>query len=162
MRKKYEVVVGSTYGNLTIIEEVYKDATRQRMLKCSCVCGNIKSVNLYHLLKGNIKSCGCYYLISNKDTNIKHNKINTPEYLSWKSMKLRCLNKNATGYKNYGGRNILICDRWRDNFINFLEDMGVRPQGTSLDRIDVNGNYEPTNCRWATTKEQSKNKRIKH
>jgi hypothetical protein len=74
-------------------------------------------------------------------------------------MKQRCLNYNSKDYTNYGGRGIKVCDRWINSFINFYNDMGDRPLGTSIDRIDVNGNYEPSNCRWSTSKEQQNNKR---
>lgn len=83
---------------------------------------------------------------------------NGPEYMSWRAMKSRCLNPNATGYKNYGGRGITVCARWLD-FQNFYADMGPRPEGTSLDRIDVNGNYEPGNVRWSTDTAQVRNRR---
>lgn len=80
-------------------------------------------------------------------------------YKTWISMKQRCYNPNSYGYTYYGGRGIIVCDRWKTSFKNFLEDMGERPEGHSLDRINNNGNYEPSNCRWATSKEQSNNKR---
>lgn len=83
---------------------------------------------------------------------------NGPEYLSWRSMKSRCLNPKATGYKNYGGRGITVCERWME-FLNFYADMGPRPEGSSLDRIDTNGNYEPGNVRWGTASEQVRNRR---
>ena len=80
-------------------------------------------------------------------------------YRSWKSMRARCHNILATGFRHYGGRGISVCERWRDNFSAFYEDMGPRPPSTSLDRIDVNGDYEPSNCRWATCFQQAANKR---
>lgn len=96
---------------------------------------------------------------------IKHGYYRTPTYSSWQHMKDRCNNPNNTHYNYYGGRGIKVCKRWLDSekgFINFLEDMGERPQGLTLDRIDVNGNYDPSNCKWATRKKQRINQRKKN
>src|SRR5206468_1663320 len=82
-----------------------------------------------------------------------------PTYRSWYAMKARCTNSNHTSYHHYGGRGITVCERWLNSFEAFLTDMGDRPEGTSLDRIDVNGNYEPSNCKWSTPSEQANNKR---
>ncbi|SRR5258705_7102298 len=87
----------------------------------------------------------------------RHNE--SPTYKSWKSMLNRCYFKSCQNYKNYGGRGISVCDRWRYSFSNFLADMGIRPDGLSLDRINVNGNYEPGNCKWSTVIEQHSNTR---
>lgn len=90
-----------------------------------------------------------------------HGMYYTPEYLAWANMKKRCNDPKSKGYINYGGRGIKVCDRW-DKFTNFYEDLGNRPEGMSLERIDVNGNYEPSNCCWANKSTQAKNKRALH
>lgn len=91
--------------------------------------------------------------------NFKHGMTGTPTFISWCVMKSRCLNPNATAYNRYGGRGIRVCKRWLRSFKNFLEDMGERPTGKSLDRRKTTGNYTPKNCRWATPKEQANNRR---
>lgn len=113
---------------------------------------------------GNTKSCGCYHKKRVSETSTgrsktySHGKCNTPEYYSWASMKSRCYNKQAHNYKYWGGRGIRVCPQW-EKFENFLADMGPRPKGTTLDRVNNDGNYEPSNCRWATSLEQNNNRR---
>lgn len=97
-------------------------------------------------------------MVSTRVVQTESGRKRAPEYYIWASMKQRCSNPRAKGYADYGGRGISVCDRWQ-NFDNFLADMGPRPEGLVLDRIDVNGNYEPGNCRWATWEQQGRNKR---
>lgn len=149
------------YNRLTIIKEVepkiYNRRTKKRF-ECKCDCNNLIIVFLEHLKNGHTKSCGCLRI--EKSSEIKHGHSNrTQTYNSWAGMKQRCFYIKHKYYFNYGGRGITVCERWM-NFSNFLEDMGERPKGTTLDRINPNGNYEPSNCRWATIEEQIKNRRI--
>jgi hypothetical protein len=91
--------------------------------------------------------------------NVTHGMRHTPEYNTWLMMRARCNKRENKSFANYGGRGIQVCDRWNNSFEAFFADMGKRPNGTSIDRVDVNGNYEPSNCRWATIHEQSRNMR---
>ena len=124
----------------------------KKHIPVNCDCGRSLTVYCQSLLTGNTKSCGC---IQGEN---RHNLSHSREYNSWKGMIQRCENPNHTYYPLYGGRGIRVCDRWSD-FRNFLADMGPRPEGNSLDRVDNFGDYEPSNCRWASQKQQIRNMR---
>lgn len=154
---------GQKFGRLLVLDYAYLKPKRGIYYNCLCDCGNIKQVSTNSLKKGETKSCGCYK--HEIDTTIKHGgaKIGklTSEYKTWIGIKTRCYNLNNEKYPIYGGRGIKVCDKWlgEEGFINFLKDMGNKPSSNhSIDRINVNGNYCPENCKWSTRSEQQRNK----
>ncbi len=162
-----EDLTGRTFERLTVLERAENRRDGSAQWKCQCKCGNIRTLRRHHLIgKDAYVSCGCYSAEATGKRALSHGhtrRVNgrsstSPEYRSWNAMIQRCLNPNAPEYKYYGGRGISICEKWK-TFASFYADMGDRPPGKSLDRKDPNGNYEPSNCRWATRSEQASNKR---
>jgi len=129
---------------------------------CICDCGNESILDSTSFTSGNSKSCGCYEIEMSRLRFSTHGACRRPEYRIWASLKDRCLNPSDRAYKHYGARGITICNEWRDSFAAFLRDMGHRPAGMTLDRIDNNLGYSPQNCRWTTWQNQQRNKRSNH
>lgn len=150
-------MIGDTYGELLIIEEIEeRDKNNHVLYRCKCSCGTEKIILGRSLRSGRSSSCGC--MASIKKT--KHNMNRTTEYKTWSSLKQRCYNKNDSKYKDWGGRGIKVCDRWINSFENFFEDMGYKPSKShSIERINNDGDYEPSNCIWADKKTQARNRR---
>jgi len=162
MTRAYDLVA-QKFNKLLVIEiDSSKDRGfgKQLYWVCQCDCGKTTSVDSWSLRNNKIKSCGCLRHTYNGGS-LKHGMWQTRTYHTWEGMKQRCLNPEATRYPDYGAIGITVCERWLD-FKNFLEDMGERPKGKTLDRIDPFGNYEPSNCRWATPYEQQHNQRRHH
>jgi len=157
-----------TFGRLWALNPVAPDAIGNIRWLCLCECGNQVLVPTRHLRSGNsssrVRSCGCYQkdmgkvAAKAKRTHGHSENKRSPTYKSWCKMRSRCANPNADQWPYYGGRGIKVDPRW-DSFENFLADMGERPDGLSIDRIDNEGDYEPDNCKWSTQNEQMANRR---
>lgn len=171
MRKgqfKYSVKIGQKFNRLSIIADLgINKKDRKRYVLCLCNCGKNRNVDIYSLYDGNTQSCGCLGIERRSVGTIKackkhgesHGGKRTPEYATWIKMKERCYWKKSNRYYRYGARGIIVCDRWLNSFENFLKDMGRKPSKVySIDRINNDGNYDPSNCRWATAVQQANNK----
>lgn len=167
---KDESIIGLKNGHLTIIEEVDRRVKpcgqKERMVICKCDCGNYTIVRLQSFMKGRVKSCGCMTSEYQRMSSTRHGMYKEKLYNIYRGIKNRCYNKKGDDYKDYGGRGIVMCDEWRSDFVAFYNwaksngyDESKPAKYQSIDRINVNGNYEPSNCRFVNSSMQSRNKR---
>lgn len=158
---KVKDLTGQKFSRLTVTS-LHETRNRKSYWNCVCDCGNNLTTRSDALTSGRAMSCGCLHKESAskvcKNRNTTHGKSKSRTYKIWCGIMTRCTNQNASDFKHYGGRGISICARWF-TFENFLADMGECPSGLSIDRIDVNGNYDPSNCRWVDMKIQARNTR---
>lgn len=162
----FKDLTGEVFGRWTVLKQAPYDSTGTRWY-CKCECGVEKSVMQRTLLNGRSTSCGCLSAEARLKANTKHghsghqNKKSSPTYKTWAAMKRRCSDKNHRSRANYYDKGIKVCKRWLC-FKGFLKDMGERPEGHTLDRIDSDKDYKPSNCRWATPQEQARNMKTNH
>lgn len=162
MKSRKIDMTGIRYSSVIAVKEVGITASRDTKWLFICDCGNNFEANGYYVRSGKVKDCPSCAAGRVRIASVKHGLSNTAEFSTWTDIQTRCYNKNAKAYSSYGGRGIKVCVRWLESFDNFINDMGNRPANKSIDRIDNDGNYEPSNCHWATVSQQQRNKRNKH
>src|SRR4030095_15427246 len=161
LRDRLESVINQRFGKL-IATDQWEMRNNGPYILCRCDCGAEKWIRIYPLVYGRSRSCGVYARSWTVARHTKHGLTNHPVRGVWKAMIARCYNPSNRYFQHYGGRGITVCDRWigsPQGLLNFMEDMGQRPEGLELERIDNDGNYEPLNCKWATRVDQCNNMR---
>jgi hypothetical protein len=149
-------ITGERFGRLVVLEQIAPTVeVKKTRVRCLCDCGKETVVNHWCVMSGHTVSCGC---AKGQLFKVSHGKRDSRTYNIWCHMKARCVRETHQDFKHYGARGITVCDRWQ-TFENFLEDMGEAPEGFSIERKDVNGNYEPSNCEWLLATEQPRNTR---
>ncbi len=150
-------LTGQRFGRLQVVRLLTERKHSEAVWECVCECGNIKHIQSYCLRSGQSKSCGCLNRELTSKANTTHGKTNSLAYKSWEGMMQRCYNPKNNAYRLYGGKGIKVCPLWRDSFEAFYKDMGERPIGLTIERIDSTEDYTPENCKWATYTEQGRN-----
>ena len=160
---KLKNLIGQRFGMLTVVSIVLRDSPQGSVWNCRCDCGGMVVRSRHRLTENRPKHCGCMSKELASTSRIKHGQTvghkPSREYRSWDAMIQRCTNPNHKHYKNYGGRGIKVCNQWLESAESFLKDMGLCPEGFTLDRLDVDEDYTPENCRWVARKDQDRNKR---